>query len=227
MADLYQLPDGRLIRRGTPFTLTETRKRVAPAIVGTADNGDQFIEKPAELVDVEESRLFPSNWLGAANGQELKARGITAIEEQPDPDTRYFMVSPGEVKDGVLTKHILPRPIEQLRKWMIDEARRQAGDLITQHYPLIEQTNDLAFRLGIADVAVPDSADDRELKLAKRRQAWIHDVKQYMRDLIADIEKLETAADAQAWHGTPADWPPFPEAKGTGKAVKPEVTAIK
>lgn len=227
MADLYQLPDGRMIRRGTAFSLTEIRKRVVPAVIGTDEaTGDQFIAEPAKLVDAEQGRQFPANWLQIASKDMLDLFGIKPLTEQPDPDTRFFMVSPGGIVNGVLTKHVLPRPIDQLRRWLIDDTRRQATDLIQLHYPLADQVNDQQFQIELVNVAVPDTADDKELRKIKKRQGWMRDVKAYMRDLIADIEALTTAEDAKVWHSTPAEWPVWPETKAGGGVVAPEVVAV-
>lgn len=208
MAELYKLPDGTLVRRGVAFTIKLPRTRVVPAVVGTDDDGNQYIAEPAKLIDTEIEQIIPANWLQIASAQQLEAFGIEPIEEEPDPDQRFFSSAPAGVRDGVLRKNIVDRDIAILRRWMIDETKRQADGLIAGYYPLAQQIEDTAF---VQDTEVPDSADEKELRRIKRRRRWMHDVRAYMRSLIEDIEKLTNATDAKAWFDTPAEWPEWPE----------------
>lgn len=227
MADLYKLPDGRLIRRGNAFSIALPRTVVVPAVVGTDEDGNQYIAEPAKLMDTEVAQSVPANWLQIASAKQLEAFGIEPIEEEPDADQRFFSSAPLDVRDGVLRKNHVERPIEQLRRWLSDETKRQAADLIQQHYPLADQVNDQSLQIELANVAVPDTADDRELRRIRKRQGWVKEVRAYMRSLIDDIEALTNASEAKAWLETPAEWPEWPEKKAEAGTVKPTVEAVR
>jgi hypothetical protein len=226
MSDLFQLPDGRLVRRGQAFTLEQTLDVVIPAAVTTLPDGNQTILEPARVEPSKRVRQFPANWLGMADAAALEGFGIVPIEEAPDPDPQFFAVSPNEPRDGKLTKTVKDRPIEGLRDWLARETKAQAGALIREHYPLEDQQNDTVFDLERVGEQ-PNSADEIELTAIRTRRKWLRAVLSYKDDLIVDIEKLKTAADAKAWREAPAEWPVFPGTEEPGKVKAPKTTRVR
>lgn len=209
MADLFQLPDGRRIRKGQAFELMESRDRVQAAVIVTDDAGNESIKTPAKIVAGEEGKYYPDNWLGLASPAMLKKLGIEPLEEEQPADGRFYFSSEGPVKKGVVTQIVSPREIEDVQRWLVQDVKDQARSQILALFPL-EKQQTMSMRLAaIGRIEEPSEADVALQDQIIANQEWIEDVLAHSDALEDEIAKLKTAKAAEAWYAKPWEWPEF------------------
>jgi hypothetical protein len=206
MADLYLLPDGRRVRRGSDFSLPTKRTRIEAAIIGTDKAGNQFVEKPPYATTDVGAKYFPSNWLHVATPAMLKAEGIEPIEEDRDADQRFYHVGEGPIKKGRLTKIAKPRAIKDIQAMLLREVKDQARGHILSRFSLEKQAT-MQRRLANTETSVA------ERKKIIDGFVWIDDVLTHCDKLEAQIARLGNAQAAEKWAAKPRAWPKNPDVK--------------
>lgn len=215
MPDLFQLPNGSRVRKGSAFNMEIPRTIVEPAIVGTDKAGNQHIEKAARETESSSSQYFPDNWLHVATPAMLEVLGIVALEEEQPADPRFYFSNEGPVKKGVVTQVVTPRDIEDIQRSLTSEIKELARGTILARFS-IEKQQTMSMRLAAIERlrAAGDAVGDDQNELYDQilaDQGWIEDVLMHGQDLELEVAKLRTAKAAETWYSKPWDWPEYDE----------------